>query len=71
MSAGKPLSKKKYDLSQCREIKMKRLGLRIVFKEVLHGNKESTLEIIDVVVIGKRSDDEVFNDVAKRLGLKK
>ncbi|SKA15347.1 mRNA interferase RelE/StbE [Pilibacter termitis] len=50
---------------------MKRLGLRIVFKEVLHGNKESTLEIIDVVVIGKRSDDEVFNDVAKRLGLKK
>ncbi|MGI6154971.1 MAG: addiction module toxin RelE [Enterococcus lemanii] len=64
MDAGKHLEKKRYDLSMCREIKMKRLGLRIVFKQSKNG-----IEIIDVVVVGKRSDDEVFNSAAKRLGL--
>lgn len=31
MAAGKKLEKKEYDLSSCREIKLKRLGLRIIF----------------------------------------
>lgn len=64
MDAGKYLEKKRYDLPMCREIKMKRLGLRIVFKQSKNG-----IEIIDVVVVGKRSDDEFFNLAAKRLGL--
>jgi len=64
MDAGKKLEKKKYDLSMCREIKMKRLGLRIVFKQSTKG-----IEIIDIVVIGRRTDDEVFKEAAKRLGL--
>lgn len=64
MDAGKYLEKKRYDLSMCREIKMRRLGLRIVFKQSSEG-----IEIIDVVVVGKRSDDEVFKLAARRLGL--
>lgn len=65
MDAGNRLEKKKYNLSMCREIIMKRLGLRIVFKQ----NSE-TIEIIDIISVGKRLDEEVFNDAAKRLGLK-
>lgn len=58
LQAGKPLTKKKYDLSMCR------LGLRIIFKE---SNK--SIQIIDIVCVGKRSDEEVFETAAKLLGL--
>ncbi len=63
MDAGKHLEKKRYDLSMCREIKMRRLGLRIVFNRSAEG-----IEIIDII-IGKRSDDEVFKLAARRLDL--
>lgn len=46
MEAGKKLAKKKFALSFCREIKMKRLGLRIVFKQ--HDNK---IEVIDIIAV--------------------
>lgn len=65
MDAGKQLEKKKYDLSMCREIKMRRLGLRIVFKE---NNRK--MEIIDIISVGKRADEQVFEETVKRLGLK-
>ncbi|MDF7683332.1 addiction module toxin RelE [Lactobacillus sp. ESL0679] len=64
LQAGKPLAKKKYDLSMCREIKMRRLGLRIIFKE-----SNESIQIIDIVCVGKRSDEEVFETAAKLLGL--
>ncbi|WEV44171.1 addiction module toxin RelE [Lactobacillus sp. ESL0684] len=64
MQAGKLLAKKKYDLSMCREIKMRRLGLRIVFKQ-----NNQAIQIIDIVCVGKRSDEAVYEQAAKLLGL--
>ena len=46
MEAGKHLEKKRFDLSSCREIKLLRLGLRIVFKESTEG-----IEIIDIELL--------------------
>lgn len=65
INSGKSLAKKKYNLSNCYEIKMKRLGLRIVFKE-----KKNKIEIVEIIAVRKRSDNEVFEETAKRLGLK-
>lgn len=62
MKTGKKLEKKKYDLSKCNEIKMKRLGLRIIFKE-----NQGGIDIIDIVSIGRRSDNEIFNNTIKRI----
>jgi mRNA interferase RelE/StbE len=60
MSAGQPLHG---ILRDCRKLKHKKLGLRIVFRESSHG-----IEIIEIVTIGKREDDEVYEIAAKRLG---
>ena len=60
MSAGKAL---RGNLSDCRRLKHKRLGLRVVFRESANG-----IDIIEIVAVGKREDDEVYDTVARRLG---
>ena len=52
------------NLAGCRKLKHLELGLRIVFREV-----NSEVEIIEVIVIGKRSDSEVHKEAEKRLKL--
>lgn len=59
MKAGQALRGK---LSDCRKMKHKRLGLRVIFKE-----SEFGVEIIEIVVIGKREDSEVYRIAEKRL----
>lgn len=61
MKAGEKLHGK---LCNCRKLKNRKKGLRIVFKE---GNSDEDVDIIDIVVIGKRSDNEVYNEAEKRL----
>ena len=51
------------DLSDCRRLKHKRLGLRVIFKQSDNG-----IEIIEIVAVGKRDDDEVYYTAARRLG---
>lgn len=60
MQAGQELHGK---LSDCRKLKHKKLGLRVVFKQSDFG-----IEIIEIIVIGKRSDNEVYETAEKRLG---
>jgi mRNA interferase RelE/StbE len=60
MSAGQPL---RGVLQDCRKLKHKKLGLRIVFRQSARG-----IEIIEIVIIGKREDGEVYVSAAKRLG---
>jgi mRNA interferase RelE/StbE len=60
INAGRPLHG---ILRDCRKMKHKKLGLRIVFRQSAIG-----IEIIEIVVIGKREDDEVYEIAAKRLG---
>ena len=62
MNTGQPLHG---DLWDCRKLKHKRLGLRVIFRQSGQG-----IEIIEVVVIGKRKDDEVYDVAAERLGRK-
>lgn len=59
MLVGQPLHG---DLSDCRKLKHKRLGLRMLFKE-----SDLGIEIIEIVVIGKRDDQEVYNIAENRL----
>lgn len=59
MLAGQALHGK---LKDCRKMKHKRLGLRVIFKET-----EDFLEIIEVIVIGKRDDSVVYKEAEKRL----
>lgn len=59
MLVGQPLHG---HLSDCRKLKHKRLGLRVVFKE-----SDLGIEIIGIVVIGKRDDQEVINIAENRL----
>lgn len=65
MQAGKSLLG---DLAMCREIKHKRLGLRIIFKQ---GDNQDVIEIIDIIIIGYRKDGRVFREAGKRLGKSK
>jgi len=50
-------------LSDCNKLKHKRLGLRVIFRE--HGDG---IEVIEIVVVGKRTDAEVYTIAEKRLG---
>lgn len=59
LEAGQPL---KGNLKFCRKIKMRKAGLRIVFKEA-----DGEIEVIEIVVIGKRADSEVYKLAKKRL----
>ncbi len=38
------------------------MGLRIIF-----GKAANSIEIIDIIAIGKRADNEVYNDAVRRL----
>jgi mRNA interferase RelE/StbE len=60
MNAGTSLHGK---LRDCRKLKHKKLGLRVVFRQSSLG-----IEIIEIVVIGKREDDEVYDTAVERLG---
>lgn len=61
MQAGKELHG---NLKQCREIKHKRLGIRIIFKE---NTALGTIDVIDIIIIDKRADGKVFKLAQKRL----
>ena len=60
MNTGQPLHGNLWD---CRKLKHKRLGLRVIFRQ-----SEMGIEIIEIVTVGKREDDEVYDIAAKRLG---
>lgn len=57
--AGEKLSG---ELSGCRKLKHRKAGLRVVFRE-----SEQGIEIMQIVAIGKRSDEEVYKLAEKRL----
>ena len=59
MEVGKPL---KGELSGCRKLKHKKAGLRIVFRE-----SEKGLEIIQVIAIGKRENQDVYHVATDRI----
>lgn len=59
LQTGQPLHGK---LRDCRKLKHKKLGLRVIFKQSAFG-----IEIVEIVVIGKRTDNEVYEIAAKRL----
>ena len=50
------------NLSGYRKLKHKKLGLRIVFHETVNA-----IEIIEVIAIGKRSDNEIYTISEKRI----
>lgn len=59
---GKPLGKvKNIDLSNCLKIKLKKAGIRVVYKLV------KTESQMLVIVIGARRDNEVYDEALKRL----
>jgi len=61
---GEPLHKSPTDdLRGCKKLKNKSLGLRIVFRVISSGE----CQIIEIIVIGKRSDSEVYHTAGKRL----
>jgi len=61
---GEPLHKSPTDdLRGCKKLKNKSLGLRIVFRVISSGE----CQIIEIIVIGKRSDSEVYHMAGKRL----
>ena len=59
MNAGQQLHGVLWD---CRKLKHKRLGLRVIFRQLAHD-----IEIIEIVVIGKREEASVYEVAAKRL----
>jgi mRNA interferase RelE/StbE len=60
MNAGQPLRAELWD---CRKLKHKKMGLRVIFRQSDQG-----IEIIEIVVIGKRADNEVYDVAVERLG---
>lgn len=50
------------NLIGCREIKFRKIGIRIVYRIV--GDKA---EIVEIITVGKREDSEVFKIACKRL----
>ena len=62
MNAGQSLHGKLWD---CRKLKHKKLGLRVIFRQSDNG-----IEIIEIVVIGKRGDNEAYDVAEERLGRK-
>jgi len=58
---GKPLgNKQSKNLTGLLKIKLKRLGIRIVYKLI------RTNEIMRIIVVAARADDEVYDIAAKR-----
>jgi mRNA interferase RelE/StbE len=50
------------DLAECNKLKNNKLGLRIIFRQI-----DQKIEVIEIVVIGKRSDLQVYKEAQKRL----
>ncbi len=50
------------NLAGCNRLKNNRLGLRVIFRET-----KNKVEVIQIVVIGKRADHEVYRIASKRL----
>lgn len=60
---GKDLGNTTYSkLAGFKELKNQRLGVRLIFKPTLDG----TIEIIEIVAIGKREDKKIFHMAEKR-----
>ncbi|QQP70155.1 addiction module toxin RelE [Carnobacterium sp. CS13] len=59
MDAGQPLHGA---LAQCNKLKNKKMGLRVIFREV-----QGKVEVIQVVVIGKRDNEEVYTIAENRI----
>lgn len=59
MKAGKALSG---DLKGCKEIKLRKSGLRTIFRQSAKG-----IEIIEIITIGKRDEKAVFKETSKRI----
>jgi len=60
MQIGERLSGK---LNDCNKLKHKKLGLRVIFRE-----HDSEIEVVEIVIIGKRADSEAYMIAEKRLG---
>ena len=59
MDAGQPLHGA---LAQCNKLKNKKMGLRVIFREV-----QGKFEVIQVVVIGKRDKETVYKIAENRI----
>ena len=59
MQAGQALHG---SLSECRKLKNKKMGLRIVFRE-----SNGKIEVIQIVAIGKRDKKEVYKTAENRI----
>lgn len=60
---GEELTKKQQsNLIGCRKIKFKKIGIRIVYRIV-----GDTAEIVEIIAIGKREENEVYKNAVKRL----
>lgn len=60
MDAGQPLHG---SLAQCHKLKNKKMGLRIVFREIA-----GHLRIIQIVAVGKRDKQKIYKMAEERLG---
>ncbi|MFY3790339.1 type II toxin-antitoxin system RelE/ParE family toxin [Ureibacillus sp. MALMAid1270] len=61
---GDPLENKRgIILVGCRKVKLRKLGIRIVYRL----NNNDRIEIIDIIAIGKRDDEEVYKNANKRI----
>ncbi|MEC6747686.1 addiction module toxin RelE [Marinilactibacillus sp. XAAS-LB27] len=62
-SIGKLLGNTQYaKLSGFKELKNQKLGLRMIYK----ATDEGQIEVIEIIVIGKREDAKVFKEAEKR-----
>ncbi|MCG7334871.1 addiction module toxin RelE [Sporosarcina sp. ACRSM] len=60
---GEELTKKSHsNLVGCRKIKFRKIGIRIVYRII--GDKA---EIAEIIAVGKREENEVYKNAAKRL----
>lgn len=57
---GKPLSG---DLAGCRELKFRAEGLHVIYRIV-----NGTVEVVEIIAIGRRSRGEVFGIASRRIG---
>lgn len=59
MDAGQPL---RGNLTGCNRLKNNRMGLRVIFREI-----KDTVEVIQIVAIGKRDSNKVYDTPSTRL----
>jgi mRNA interferase RelE/StbE len=55
-------SKHGVNLIGCRKIKFRKAGIRLVYRIV-----ENKAEIAEIIIVGKREDNEVYQEAYKRL----